>query len=144
MVLSYSLFRFLLAVVAVHHDRSPKSLDLWFVSRLMLCNQKREDGRQQHKNERLHNAHEYFHEIEGKRQERRKPRVHGRHRLQNAFPRVNISKKPEAKRNRPEQNGNNFEPAYHEENDNHDYLQKNYRGFLPAIPKNSEHRSGRL
>src|SRR5207244_11433602 len=101
MVLSYSLFRFLLAVVAVHHDRSPKSLDLWFVSRLMLCNQKREDGRQQHKNERLHNAHAYFHEIEGNRQERRKPRVPGRQPRRPAFPGVTTSKTPEGEHNGP-------------------------------------------
>src|SRR5207249_11786871 len=52
---------------------------------------------------------------------------------------VNISKKPEAERNRPEQNGNNFEPAYHEENDNHDHLQKT--GRLTLWPENVKQES---
>src|SRR5439155_17480483 len=53
-------------------------------------------------------------------------------RFQNALTGINISKKPEAERNRPEQNGNNFEPAYHEEDDNHDHLQKPGRLTLRA------------
>src|SRR5205823_10439925 len=123
-------FRFFLAVAAVHRDESPKSLRLWFVSRLMLCNQKRENSRQQHENERLHNAHEYFHKIEGKRQERREPPVHRGHRFQNAFAGIDVPEKPKAQRDRSEQNRDDFKPSDHEKDNDHDHFQKSRRFAL--------------
>src|SRR6266478_2565893 len=105
----------------------PKFSMLWFVPWLMLRDQKRENRGQQHKNQRLHDPHQYLHEIKRNRNQPGKRGHHGRHRFQNAFACVNVSKKPKAERDRAEQNRNDLEPAYHEKDHDHHNLQKTRR-----------------
>src|SRR5438552_588870 len=105
----------------------PKFSMLWFVPWLMLRDQKRENRGQQHKNQRLHDPHQYLHEVKRNRNQPGKRGHHGRHRFQNAFACVNVSEKPKAERDRAEQNRNDLEPAYHEKDHDHHNLQKTRR-----------------
>src|ERR1700730_15249352 len=98
-------------------------LMLWLVSRFMLRNQKREDGGQQHKNQRLHDSHEYLHKIKRNRDEPGQRGYHRRHCFQHVLARVNISEKSKAERDRTEQNRHNLEPAHHEKDHDHEQLQ---------------------
>src|SRR4029453_8540380 len=58
---------------------------------------------------------------------------HRGHCFENAFACINISKQPKTERNRSKYDGDHFEPADGEENDNHEDL--HYSGRLPFWAK---------
>src|SRR6266436_5117827 len=119
-------------VLRSRHEIVEKSVRV-LRSLLVFCNQHCENRSQQHKNERLYKSHEHFEEIERNRQDWRQPRNHRGHRFENAFAGINISKQSETERDRSKYNGNHFEPADGEKDDDHQDLHDT--GRLTFWPK---------
>src|SRR5262249_37282390 len=91
-------------------------------SPLVFCNQHCENRSQQHENERLNKSYKHFEEIKRNRQDRRQPRHHRGHRLENAFAGINISEQSKTERNRSKYDRYHLEPADGKKDDNNEDL----------------------
>src|SRR6478672_9180526 len=67
-----------------------------FLRFLVLTNQEREDGGQQHEDQRLHQTYQQFHEVEGDRQQPAETRDHARHDLEHVLAGEDVAVKTEA------------------------------------------------
>src|SRR3954471_5158506 len=73
------------------------------VSRFMLRNEEREDGGQEHENERLNEANQQLQKVKWNRNQPGERRNHVAHRLEHGLTGVNVSEQSKAEGNRPEQ-----------------------------------------
>src|SRR4051812_20030560 len=73
------------------------------VSRFVLRNEEREDGGQEHEDQRLNEADEQLQKVKWNGNQPGERRNHMAHRLEHRFTGINISEQPEAEGNRTEE-----------------------------------------
>src|SRR5450432_3621871 len=93
------------------------------VSRFVLRDEEREDRGQEHEDKRLDEADQQFQKIKRNWDQPRERWHDVAHRFQHGFASVNVAEESEAKRDRPEQDGNDLQPTDDEKDHDHQQLQ---------------------